>query len=87
MASAISALPFVREKLLGLQRDLAQNSDVVMDGRDIGTNILPDAPLKIYLTASVEARAKRRSMSCVKRGKGVPGNRWLWISASGTRTT
>lgn len=69
MASAISALPFVREKLLGLQRDLAKNSDVVMDGRDIGTHILPDAPLKIYLTASVEARAKRRFDELCEKGE------------------
>ncbi len=69
MASAISAYPFVREKLLGLQRSLAQNSDVIMDGRDIGTNILPDAPLKIYLTASVEARAKRRYDELCEKGE------------------
>ena len=60
MASKASALPCVREKLLSLQRDLAASNDVVMDGRDIGTNILPSAELKVYLTASSAVRAKRR---------------------------
>jgi len=60
MASKTSAIPKVREKLLDLQRDIAKKHDVLMDGRDIGTNILPNADLKIYLTASVEVRAKRR---------------------------
>ncbi len=60
MASKSAALPPVRGKLLELQRDLASNFDVVMDGRDIGTNILPHAQVKVYLTASVEERASRR---------------------------
>ena len=60
MASKTSAIPEVREKLLELQRSLAREKDVIMDGRDIGTNILPDADVKIYLTASVETRARRR---------------------------
>lgn len=60
MASKTSAIPAVREKLLELQRTLAAEKDVIMDGRDIGTNILPNADVKIYLTASVETRAKRR---------------------------
>ena len=60
MASKSSALKPVREKLLDLQRDIAKKNNVIMDGRDIGTNILPDAELKIYLTASVDVRAKRR---------------------------
>lgn len=60
MASITSAIPEVRAKLLELQRSLAREKDVIMDGRDIGTNILPDADVKIYLTASVETRAKRR---------------------------
>lgn len=60
MASKISALPEIREKLLDLQRSLAREKDVIMDGRDIGTNVLPNADVKIYLTASVETRAKRR---------------------------
>ena len=60
MASTSSALAPVRAKLLDLQRDIAAKNDVIMDGRDIGTNILPNAELKIYLTASVDVRAKRR---------------------------
>lgn len=60
MASVCSAVPEVREKLLELQRELARTKDVVMDGRDIGTNVLPDADVKIYLTASVRTRAMRR---------------------------
>ena len=60
MASKTSAIPEVRKKLLELQRSLAGEKDVIMDGRDIGTNILPDADVKIYLTASVASRAKRR---------------------------
>ncbi len=60
MASKTSAKKEVRDKLLYLQRDIAKNNDVIMDGRDIGTNILPDAELKIYLTASADVRAKRR---------------------------
>lgn len=60
MASKTSVIPEVRQKLLELQRSLAREKDVIMDGRDIGTNILPHADVKIYLTASVETRAKRR---------------------------
>lgn len=60
MASKAAAKKPVRDKLLSLQRDIAASADVIMDGRDIGTFVLPDAELKIYLTASVETRAKRR---------------------------
>lgn len=60
MASATSVYPVVREKLVELQRQLAARSDVIMDGRDIGTCVLPDAQVKIYLTASSATRAKRR---------------------------
>ena len=60
MASVSSAVPRVREKLLSLQRKLAKDMSVVMDGRDIGTTVLPDANVKIYLTASSDARARRR---------------------------
>ncbi len=60
MASVVSAVPFVREKLLSLQRDIAKENSVVMDGRDIGTRILPDAKLKIFLTCPAEERAMRR---------------------------
>ena len=59
MASVSSAVPRVREKLLSLQRKLAKDMSVVMDGRDIGTTILPDADVKIYLTASSLTRAKK----------------------------
>lgn len=57
MASKSSAIPKVREKLLQLQRDIARDNDVIMDGRDIGTYVLPNADVKVYLTASVEERA------------------------------
>ena len=60
MASATSGYPKVREKLLELQQQMAAAYDVIMDGRDIGTNILPNADIKIYLTASVDERAARR---------------------------
>ena len=63
-----SAIPEVREKLLELQRTLAREKDVIMDGRDIGTHVLPDADVKIYLTASVEIRAKRRYKELVEKG-------------------
>ena len=69
MASKTSAIPEVRAKLLELQRGLARSSAVIMDGRDIGTNILPDADVKIYLTASVETRAKRRFDELTERGE------------------
>lgn len=68
MASASSAIPQVREKLLALQRNLAAKYDVIMDGRDIGTCILPDAQVKIYLTASVKTRAKRRYDELTAKG-------------------
>ncbi len=69
MASRTSAIPEVREKLLELQRTLARDNDVIMDGRDIGTNILPGADVKIYLTASVETRAKRRYDELREKGE------------------
>lgn len=68
MASKVAAKPVVREKLLQLQRDLGAANNVVMDGRDIGTFVLPNANLKIYLTASVEARANRRYKELVEKG-------------------
>lgn len=68
MASVSSAIPEVRAQLLELQRDLARTKDVVMDGRDIGTNILPNADVKIYLTASVEERARRRYVELQEKG-------------------
>ena len=69
MASISSARPMVRAKLLEMQRSLAASADVLMDGRDIGTKILPDAQLKIYLTASIEARAKRRFLEQQAKGE------------------
>lgn len=68
MASVSSAIPEVRAQLLELQRDLAKEQDVVMDGRDIGTNILPNADVKVYLTASVEERARRRYKELQEKG-------------------
>ncbi len=69
MASTSSARPQVRAKLTDLQRELAKRENVLMDGRDIGTSILPNAQLKIYLTASVETRAKRRYLEQKERGE------------------
>ena len=68
MASKSSANPKVREKLLQLQRDIARDNDVIMDGRDIGTFVLPNADVKVYLTASVEERAKRRYLELEEKG-------------------
>lgn len=68
MASVSSAIPEVREQLLELQREMARKNDVVMDGRDIGTNILPHADVKVYLTASVSERAKRRYLELTEKG-------------------
>jgi cytidylate kinase len=67
-ASAVSAIPAVRAYLLEMQRSMAREHSVVMDGRDIGTVVLPDAGLKIFLTASVEARAKRRYAELQEKG-------------------
>ena len=67
MASASSVNPKVREKMTELQRRLGQEADVVMDGRDIGTFVLPGADVKIYLTASIEERARRRALEYEKK--------------------
>lgn len=67
-ASDVSKIPEVRQKLLTLQRSIAEKTDVIMDGRDIGTVVLPDAELKIFLTASVEERATRRYKELVEKG-------------------
>lgn len=67
-ASAVSAIPAVREYLLETQREIARKTDVIMDGRDIGTVILPDAEVKIFLTASAEARARRRTLELAAKG-------------------
>lgn len=67
-ASRVSALPEVRSFLLDMQRSLAEQSRVIMDGRDIGTVVLPRADVKIFLTASVEDRARRRYQELCQRG-------------------
>ena len=69
MTSKCSVIPEVRAKLLDLQRDLARTQDVIMDGRDIGTCVLPDADVKVYLTASVQTRAKRRYDELTAKGE------------------
>ncbi len=70
-ASAVSAIPQVRSFLLDTQRKIASSSSVIMDGRDIGTVILPDAEVKIFLTANPEERAKRRYEELIAKGKSV----------------
>lgn len=70
-ASAVSAVPEVRTALLDMQRTIAENNDVIMDGRDIGTVVLPNARVKIFLTASPEIRAKRRYDELIAKGSEV----------------
>ena len=70
-ASAVSAIPSVRAFLLETQKDIARKNSVVMDGRDIGTVILPDAEVKIFMFASAEARAKRRYNELIAKGEAV----------------
>lgn len=67
-ASAVSKIPAVRDHLLALQRSLAEKGGVIMDGRDIGTVILPQAELKVFMTATLPARAKRRYLELVAKG-------------------
>ena len=76
-ASAVSAHPEVRAYLLEMQRELARNNSVVMDGRDIGTVVLPEAQVKIFLTASPETRAARRCWELEQRGTPEPFERVL----------
>ena len=71
-ASAVSAHPPVRAYLLEMQRELARTNNVIMDGRDIGTVVLPDAQVKVFLTASPEARAHRRMLELEQRGTPQP---------------
>lgn len=71
-ASAVSAIPAVRDFLFGLQQEIARENNVVMDGRDIGTVVLPDAQVKIFLTASAEERAMRRRRELLLKGEDVP---------------
>lgn len=70
-ASKVSAVPAVRAFLLNLQRDIAKNNNVIMDGRDIGTVVLPNADVKIFLTASPECRAERRYKELVEKGENI----------------
>lgn len=67
-ASYISAVPYVRDKMVELQREMAKNQSVLMDGRDIGTNVFPDAEVKIFLTAKPEKRAERRLKELLEKG-------------------
>lgn len=71
-ASKVAAVPAVRSYLLEMQRQLAREHDVIMDGRDIGTVVLPDADCKIFLTASAQVRAKRRCIELEQRGTPQP---------------
>lgn len=70
-ASKVSAIPKVREYLLDLQRNIAKENNVIMDGRDIGTVVLPNAECKIFLTATPECRAKRRYKELIEKGEDV----------------
>lgn len=70
-ASYISAVPYVRDKMVELQREMAKNQSVLMDGRDIGTNVFPDAEVKIFLTAKPEKRAERRLKELLEKGVGT----------------
>lgn len=70
-ASAVATVQAVRIKLVELQRKLAMGKNVIMDGRDIGTHVLPDADVKIFLTASVDARAQRRYKELLEKGENV----------------
>jgi len=71
-ASAVSAIPAVRDYLMELQRSLAREHSVIMDGRDIGTVVLPDAEVKIFLCADLETRARRRCLELEQRGTPKP---------------
>ena len=71
IVSKVASLALVREKMVELQRKMAESGSVLMDGRDIGTNVLPNASVKIYLTASIEERAKRRAKELLEKGHAV----------------
>jgi cytidylate kinase len=71
-ASAVSTVPEVRRRMVALQREIARGRAVVMDGRDIGTDVLPNATLKVFLTASMEVRAKRRHRELLEKGMDEP---------------
>ena len=76
-ASSVSAVPEVRVRMVDLQRKIAEGHSVIMDGRDIGTHVLPNATLKIFLTASVEERAKRRCLELSQKGMPEPYDKVL----------
>lgn len=76
-ASTVSAVPQVRERMVALQRKIAEGQNVVMDGRDIGTKVLPNATLKIFLTASAEERARRRCKELAEKGMPEPYDKVL----------
>ena len=71
IVSKVASLALVREKMVELHRKMAESGSVLMDGRDIGTNVLPNASVKIYLTASIEERAKRRAKELLEKGHAV----------------
>lgn len=71
MASKCSAVPIVREKLVEIQRGMGTRKSVIMDGRDIGTNVLKDAEYKFFLTASAEERAERRHKELIEKGEDI----------------
>lgn len=77
LTSKVAALPVIRKSLLDIQRDTAKAYNVIMDGRDISTVVLPDAQVKIFLTASAEQRAKRRVLELVTRGEEADFDRIL----------
>ena len=86
-ASAVSAVVAVRELMVARQREIAAGADVVMDGRDIGTKVLPDAPVKVFLTAAAEVRARRRFLELQRKGQEVPYEQLLSEIMSATTTT
>ena len=87
MASKVSAVPAVRERMVALQREIAQGQSVVMDGRDIGTYVLPDATLKIYLTASCGCAPSAATASSSRRARTNPMRRCSRRSSSAISTT
>lgn len=86
-ASAVAAHPAVRTFLLDTQRGLAASQNILMDGRDIGTVVLPNATVKIFLTASAEARAQRRAKELPRRASPPTSPRCWQISSSATIRT
>lgn len=72
--SLVSSFPYIRKKLVEWQKEAGENGNIIMDGRDIGTVVLPNADLKIFLTANVEERAERRYDELIKKGKTITLN-------------